>query len=75
VDLEATEAELKCQRQFFARQQVVQPPINDDDTRIGAPSTLRFPQASYNMVATACQLEDISDTPDPKTNEQLHEAR
>jgi hypothetical protein len=27
------------------------------------------------MAATACQLEDISDTPDPKTNEHLHEAK
>jgi hypothetical protein len=36
------------------------------------PSTLRFPWAAYNMVAAACRLEDISNTPDPKTNEQLH---
>ena len=27
------------------------------------------------MAATACRLEDISDTPDPKTNEQLNEAK
>jgi hypothetical protein len=27
------------------------------------------------MVATACRLEDISDTPDPKTNEWLNEAK
>jgi hypothetical protein len=27
------------------------------------------------MVVVACQLEDISDTPDPKTNECLHEAK
>jgi hypothetical protein len=28
----------------------------------------------YNMAAIACRLEDISDVPDPKTNE-WHEAR
>jgi len=27
------------------------------------------------MVAAACRLGDISDTPDPKNNERLHEAR
>jgi hypothetical protein len=50
-------------------------PLGNDDARTGAPSTLRFPQAAYNMAATANRLEDISDTQDSKTNEQLHEAR
>jgi hypothetical protein len=37
---------------------------------------LRYPRVAYNMVAiAACLLEDISDTPDPKTNEQMHKAR
>jgi hypothetical protein len=27
------------------------------------------------MVVAACRLEDISNTPDLKTNERLHEAR
>jgi hypothetical protein len=27
------------------------------------------------MAATICRLEDISDMPDPKTNERLHEAK
>jgi hypothetical protein len=48
---------------------------NDDNTCTGAPSTLCFPRADYNMLATPCQLEDISDTLDPKTNEHLHEAK
>jgi hypothetical protein len=29
----------------------------------------------YNMVATACHLEDIFNMPDPKTNERLNEAK
>ena len=36
---------------------------------------MRFPRVAYNMAATAYRLEDISNTPDPKTNERLHEAR
>jgi hypothetical protein len=36
---------------------------------------LRLPRVAYNMAAAACRLEDISDTPDPKTNERLHEAK
>jgi predicted negative regulator of RcsB-dependent stress response len=75
VDLEAAKAKLECQREDFARQQVVQPLGNNDDTHTGAPSTLRFPHVAYNMAAAACSLEDISDTPDPKTNERLHEAK
>ena len=75
MDLEAAEAELECQRQELARQQAAQPPIDDDDTRSGAPSMPRFPRAAYNMVAAACHLENISDTLDPKTNERLHKAR
>jgi hypothetical protein len=43
----------------------VQPPINDDDARTGAPSAQRFPQEAYNMAATAYRLEDISDMPNP----------
>jgi len=39
------------------------------------PSTLLFPHVAYNTVAAACRLGDISDTPDPKNNERLHEAR
>jgi hypothetical protein len=27
------------------------------------------------MAAAACRLEDISDTPDPKTNERLNEVK
>ena len=27
------------------------------------------------MAATACRLEDIFDTPDPKTNERLNEVK
>jgi hypothetical protein len=69
VDLEAIEVELECQRQDFARQQAAQPPINDDNAYTGAPSTLRFPRAAYNMAAIAYRLEDISDMPDLKTNE------
>ena len=42
---------------------------------MGAPSGLCFPHVAYNMVAAAYHLEDISDTPDPKTNERLHEAK
>ena len=48
---------------------------NDDDARTGAPSDVCFPHAAYNMAATACHLEDISDTPDPKTNERLNEVK
>jgi hypothetical protein len=51
------------------------PLSDDDDTHTGVPSGLCFPHAVYNMVATACRLEDISDTPDPKTNEWLNEAK
>ena len=54
VDLEATEAEIEHQRQDLAWQQATQPPRNDDDARTGAPSTLRFPRAAYNMAAAAC---------------------
>jgi hypothetical protein len=36
---------------------------------------LRFHRATYNMAVATCHLEDISDTPNPKTNERLHEAR
>jgi hypothetical protein len=53
----------------------MQPPINEDDACTGAPSTLRFPREAYNMAAATYRLEDISDTPDPKTNKWLHEAR
>jgi hypothetical protein len=48
---------------------------DDDDACTGAPSGLYFPRAAYNMVVTACRLEDISDTPDQKTNEWLNEAK
>ena len=48
---------------------------NDDDARMGAPSGLCFPHATYNMAAAGCCLEDISDTPDPKTNKRLNEAK
>jgi hypothetical protein len=47
---------------------------NNDDDRTGAPSMLCFPQEAYNMVVATCQLEDISDTLDPKSNKRLHEA-
>ena len=30
---------------------------------------------TYNMATTACWLEDVSDTPDPKSNEHLHETK
>ena len=30
---------------------------------------------AYNMASTASRLEDISDTPDPKTNERLNESK
>jgi hypothetical protein len=36
---------------------------------------LCFPREAYNMAATTNRLEDISDTPDPKTNKWLHEER
>ena len=42
---------------------------------MGAPYTLHFPRAAYNMAGATCRLEDISDMPDLKTNELLHEAR
>jgi hypothetical protein len=51
----------------------VHPLGNDDDTRAGAPSIICFPRAAYNMAAATCCLEDISDTPDMKTNERLNE--
>ena len=75
VDLEATEAELKLQRQELARQQVMHPLGNDDDTRTGAPSGLCFPHVVYNMVAATCHLEDISDMPDLKTNKELNKVK
>jgi hypothetical protein len=53
----------------------MQPPINDDDARTGAPSAFQFPQEAYNMAAATCRLEDILDTPDLKTNDWLHKAR
>ena len=34
-----------------------------------------FSRATYNMATTACLLEDICDTPDPKTNKRLHEVK
>jgi hypothetical protein len=73
--MEAAEVELEHQRQDFALQYVMQPLNNDNDARTGAPRTLHFPRAAYNMAATICRLEDISDMPDPKTNERLHEAK
>jgi hypothetical protein len=73
--MEAVEVEPEHQRPDFARQQVMQPLNNDDDDRTGAPSTLRFPRAAYNMAVTTYRLEDISDMLDPKTNERLHEAK
>jgi len=75
VDLEATEAELECQRQDLALQQATQPLGDDDDSCMGAPSGLCFPRATYNMVAAACCLEDISNTLDLKTNVRLNEAK
>ena len=42
---------------------------------MGAPDGFCFPCASYIMAATACRLDDISDTPNPKTNEWLNEAK
>jgi hypothetical protein len=75
VDLEATKVELKRQSQDFTRQQAAQPPGNDDDARTGAPSTLRFPRVSYNMVAATYRLEDIFEMSDTKTNERLHKVR
>ena len=50
-------------------------PLDDGDTRSGAPSGLCFPHVVYNMVADACCMEDISDMPDSKTNERLNEAK
>jgi hypothetical protein len=50
-------------------------PIDDDDSRTGAPSMLHFPRVAYDMAAAACRLEDISNTSDLKTNEKPHEAR
>ena len=47
---------------------------DDDDARTGAPSGFCHPCVMYNMAATACGLEDISNTADPKTNEWLNEA-
>lgn len=44
-------------------------------TTPAAPDMLCFPQAAYNMAATVCRLSDISDTPEPRTNEKLLEAR
>jgi hypothetical protein len=75
VDLEATEAELERQRQDFAWQQNAHPLSNDDDGHTGDPSSLCFPRTTYNMAAAACHLEDISDTPDLKTNERLNKAK
>jgi hypothetical protein len=46
----------------------------DNDTCTGAPSDLCFSNVAYNMAPVTCRLEDISDTSDPKTNEQLNEA-
>ena len=42
---------------------------------MGAPSGLCFPHAAYNMAAATCRVEDIFDTPDPKTNEWLNEVK
>jgi hypothetical protein len=75
VDLEVIEAELKRQRQDFAWQQTAHPLSNNDDGHTGAPSSLYFPRTVYNMAAVACHLEDISDTSDSKTNEQLNQAK
>ena len=46
-----------------------------DDAHMGPPSGLYFARIMYNMAAAAYHLEDISDTPDPKTNEWLNEAK
>jgi hypothetical protein len=62
VDLEATEAELKCQRQDVEQQRAAHP-LDNNDTRTGALSGLCFPRMAYNMVAATCRLEGISDTP------------
>jgi len=42
---------------------------------MGAPNSLCFPYAAYNMAAAACHLENISDMPDPKTNKRLNEVK
>ena len=75
VDLENAEAELECQRQDFAWQQAKQPLDNDDAARTGAPSTLRLPHEAYSMAAATCRLEDVSNTPNLKTNKRLHEVK
>ena len=75
MDLEAAVAELERQRRDLAQQRAAHPLINDDDARTRAPNDLCFPRAVYNMAATAYRLEDISDTPNPKTNEGLNEAK
>lgn len=36
---------------------------------------MSFPRAEYNMTAATCNLDDISDTPDPRTNKKLLEAQ
>ena len=73
--MEVAEAKLERQRQDFAWQQAMHPLGDDDDVRTGAPSELCFHRTVYNMVATAYRLEDISNTPDPKTNKQLNEVK
>jgi hypothetical protein len=73
--MEAAEAELERQRQDFVRQQTMHPLGDDDDARTRAPNGLCFPHVVYNMAATACYLEDISDMPDLKTNKWLKEAK
>ena len=75
LDLEAAEAELERQRQDLAWQQAMHPLGDDADVRTGAPSELYFHRTVYNMVATAYRLEDISNMPDPKTNERLNEVK
>ena len=75
MDLEAVEAELKCQRQDLAWQQATHPLGDDDDAHTGAPSGLCFTRAAYNMASVACGLEDIFDTSDSKTNERLNEVK
>jgi hypothetical protein len=75
MDLEAAEAELERQWQDFAQQQAAHPLSDDDDARMGALGGLCFPHMAYNMVATACCLEDISNMPDPKFNKRLNEAK
>jgi hypothetical protein len=51
-------------------------PLGDvNDARTGVTSSLCFPYAVYNMVTTACHLEDISNTPNLKTNEWLNEVK